>query len=482
MKGPITGEYELRQWHAFSYRGHDYLVNLERPCFGRVTSVFLELLRTLRTNPSKVPSPEELAPLKRLDLLVPLRPGDSSPRQRNQPTAAESPSPSTVPISQVNLMISQECNMRCIYCYGGGGEYNSRGRMDRRTAFRAVDWLIEQAGGSQDRLTITLFGGEPLLNMPLVKELVLYGEKEAVRADKTLTFGISTNASLVDEETASYLAGTGAFGSVLVGFDGPSAIHGRNRPFRGGTSSYETVVTNLYRMQTLIPSRLNLRATIWKSADFPSVVRYFLDSPFLSFQTVFASPSFHQEGLRRSPEITEACVDFIRGTVDEFVEAARRHDNQGLRRLIRWLDFRSVLNRMVRPTRKMRFSCGVGQRLVAIASNGDVYPCHRFVGMTDHSIGNIFSPGLDRDTFLDLPTFRMEPCKSCWAARYCIGGCLYNNLANNGSLFEPAETYCALVKEWTRAGMYIAGELDEATKDFLVESCIVQPSPCPIDL
>jgi len=117
-----------------------------------------------------------------------------------------------------------------------------------------------------------------------------------------------------------------------------------------------------------------------------------------------------------------------------------------------------------------------------VGAGGTLYAWHRFVGSPDHVIGNVFAGTGDRDQFVNKPTFRTEPCASCWARPYCVGGCLHDNLGATGDMFKPSDDHCRWVKAWIEGGIHMDHELTEGDKELLYERKLVARRPCPYDI
>ena len=381
----------------------------------------------------------------------------------------------------MSLLIAQRCNLHCIYCYGGGGgEYGDAGMMSEATARRAVDWLLGQAG-ERTRLSISFFGGEPLLALPLLKSIVDYARSATAAAGRSVDFSACTNAMLLDDETIAYLKDNEI--RTLVGFDGPPEIHDRNRPRADGGPSSPVFLKRARRLTDGLPDAANFRATIMRSEEVPAVVDYLGRFCRGDYHIAFAAACL-QEGASGSCEDLPSPADavgFVRESIAAFVAAARRGDEEEVRRWARWLEFGRAL-RCLGPQRPMHHHCGVGRTQVAVAADGTLYACHRFVGSPDHVIGDVFAGAGDRELFVNKPTFRREPCRFCWAGTWCVGGCLHYNLGRTGDMFRPPDDYCRWVKAWIEGGIHLDHELTEGDKELLFELRLAARKPCIYDL
>ncbi|MEY2632500.1 MAG: hypothetical protein RIR00_1154, partial [Pseudomonadota bacterium] len=171
---------------------------------------------------------------------------------------AEAPTAKPVPVRTVALLITQKCNFRCTYCYGDGGSYGGGGLMKKDTAFRTIDWLIGQSG-DEPKLTVTFFGGEPLLNFKLLKEVVAYARSEGAKVGKTFGFTVTTNGSLLTDEVLAYFKENDV--APVVSMDGPKEINDAQRPDTKGKGTYEQIVPRVRKMLQIFPET-SVRATL----------------------------------------------------------------------------------------------------------------------------------------------------------------------------------------------------------------------------
>lgn len=185
----------LKPYHIFAYKGSIYLLNVEEMKAYQIDENTSTALQRISLDSDFALSPEMEEELGRLELVAP-------EGQGGKKRAASRPNPA--PIRNIALFITQNCNLSCTYCYGDGGGYGSSGHMEPGTARRAVDWLIEQSGEVK-KLGISFFGGEPFLNFPLMKEVVAYAQRRAEETGKEFEFGVTTNASLLDEKKITFL-------------------------------------------------------------------------------------------------------------------------------------------------------------------------------------------------------------------------------------------------------------------------------------
>ena len=356
---------------------------------------------------------------------------------QDAPAGAEPPLPGAV--IGITLLLAQSCNLACTYCYGQEGAYGGGGLMSAGTARQAVDWLLANSDGT-GRVHVSFFGGEPLLNLPVLKETVAYAKERTAAAGKEVHFGITTNATLVDEETAAYLAQERI--EPLVSCDGPAEVHDRQRPFAGGRGSHAAVVAGAARLRAAFPA-LMARATLCGDTDPFAVRRGLEEAGFAQCSLTLASPVLlEHEASPEDPAAREASaarlLAYRRAEVAELFAdiAARRLDS---RRSAAPLALLAGLA----SGEKHHAGCGVGRGMRAVAVDGGVYPCHRFVGLEDTRMGDLAgyrSEGLN--DYHRAVVEHLPQCRSCWARYLCGGGCFYENRGRTGDMHRPDPLFC----------------------------------------
>ena len=458
----------LNTLHAFYLGTGWYLVHPERFKSAPVSATVGKNILVFQKDPGVTLSPETENTLERLNWQLP---GEASPKQPK--TNRESP------ITVMDLFIAQQCTLKCIYCYGGGGEYGKAGAMAEKTAFRAVDWLWQQRGSAKT-LNINFFGGEPLLQFDLLKKTVSYAKTLDRHGDTKFQFGVATNATLVTKEISRYLK-QNHFG-INVGFDGPSKIHNRNRPFKDGSPSWERVVSGIQKLMAGMPERVNLRATLWQNGEIHDVRKELAAHNPRRYQTQPASPGGHRGENGRIPTADWAdTIEGIREAANEFVAAARKGDKATLLSLKRWANFNWMLNVFDPPGRRPSM-CPLGRGMAAVSTTGELYPCHRFVGWDDYRMGNIFEAGMDRSDYLRATYPEKKACTSCWARQACHGGCLFDHRVRTGHRFTPSDHHCQMIRSLLETAVYLKHELTPEEQRFLKKEKILIPRYCPVDL
>lgn len=352
------------------------------------------------------------------------------------------------------LNVSHDCNLRCRYCFAGTGAFGGeRLNMPTATALRAIDFLLENSGG-RERVEVDFFGGEPLLNLPVVKETVKYGEQRAAAQGKEIRFTLTTNGLLLDEETADYL--NDKMFNLVLSLDGRPAINDRMRVAKDGSSVYDVIVPRIRRMAELRgPRQYYVRGTYTAhNKDFFLDVRHLVETGFhrVSVEPVVAErdmpyalrPQDLPELLQEYERLADYyCEMYLAGKPFEFY-----HFNLSL------LQGQCLSKRLT--------GCGAGTEYLAITPNGDIYPCHQFVGREGYRMGSLSNTSLDeriQKTFRASNVLSKAECRRCWARFFCSGGCHANAVSINGDISQPDGLGCQLMKKRLECSIYIHARL-----------------------
>ena len=454
--------------HVFSRGEKWYLVHPERFKSVRINAYVGANIRNRQKDSGTPLSTETRKTLEDLNWLKPIEAGPK-PRDRAK----------QIPVTAMDLFIAQQCTMKCIYCYGGGGEYGAPGAMSEKTAFQAVDWFWRQKGAAKT-LSINFFGGEPLLQFGLLKRVVSRARQLEKGASAQFHFTLATNGTLLTEEMIRYLK-ENRF-KINVGFDGPKEIQDRNRPLGDNNASHETVVPRIRKLIAAMPERVTLRATLWKPGEITPVRKALAAFHPHKYQTQPASPGGHKGKDGQSP--TADWRDTVQGigeAADDFIEAVRDHDVPSLTAIKNWLNFNWLLWIFDPPGRRPPM-CPLGKRMVAVSASGDVYPCHRFVGWEEFKIGTVFEEGPVRESYLKATYPEKPECRTCWGKRACNGGCLFDHQVRNGNAFHPSEQYCGMTRSLLETAIHLKHQLTEEERAFLRKKRILVPRYCPMDL
>ena len=354
------------------------------------------------------------------------------------------------------LHIAHDCNLACKYCFAEEGEYHGRrALMSFEVGKKALDFLIANSG-NRVNLEVDFFGGEPLMNWDVVKQLVEYGRSREKECNKKFRFTITTNGVLLNDEIMDFC--NREMSNVVLSLDGRKEVNDRMRPFRNGSGSYDLIVP---KFQKFAESRGTkdyfVRGTFTRNnLDFSKDVLHFADRGFkkLSIEPVVADPkepySIREEDL---PKIMEEYDRLAK----EFIK--REKEGRGFQ----FFHFMIDLNQG--PCVAKRLSgCGSGTEYLAVTPWGDFYPCHQFVGMEDFLLGNV-DEGITntkvRDEFKLCNVYAREKCRDCFARFYCSGGCAANAYNFSGDITGAYEIGCAMQKKRIECAIMIRAALAE---------------------
>lgn len=353
-------------------------------------------------------------------------------------------------VKSLCLHVAHDCNLRCRYCFAGKGNFGGdRGLMSAATGKAAIDFLM-QASGTRKHCEIDFFGGEPLLNFAVVKELVAYGREQSAKYGKEIKFTLTTNALLLDEAASEFLNRESI--SVVLSLDGRPEVHDRMRPTPGGKGSYQAVVERIARF---VGSRDNenyyVRGTYTRlNLDFAADVMHMagLGLKHLSVEPVVAPP-------REEWAFQEGDLPVISQEYEKLaVEYIRRHEAG---EAIDFFHFNLDLEQG--PCLPKRLTgCGAGHEYLAVTPDGELYPCHQFVGREQFCVGDVWQ-GLERQevmkTFQQAHVYNKESCRACWAKFYCSGGCHANAETANSTIYKPYELGCEVAKKRLECAIYV---------------------------
>ncbi len=346
-------------------------------------------------------------------------------------------------IKSMCLHVAHDCNLRCRYCFASTGDFHgARMLMPLETGKRALDFLIEHSGTRQ-HLEVDLFGGEPLMNWEVCKQLVAYGRELERAHDKVIHFTITTNCVALDDEKIDFI--NREMHNVVISLDGRKEVHDALRPTVNGKGSFDIILKNAQKLvATRGDKEYYIRGTFTRdNLDFLEDVKALTGFGFdqISIEPAVLpedSPySLKQEHLSHIDAEYDALATY-------YLESRKNHET--------WFNFFHFL---FDPTggpclRKRINGCGAGTEYVAVTPDGELYPCHQFVGMPEWKLGSLDSPTLRTDlqqTFLNCNVCTKESCKTCWAKYYCSGGCMANAALYNGSLNQPHAISCHLMKK-----------------------------------
>ncbi|MBN1892487.1 MAG: thioether cross-link-forming SCIFF peptide maturase [Clostridiales bacterium] len=379
-------------------------------------------------------------------------------------------------IKAMCLHICHDCNMRCKYCFAGTGDYGThkRSMLSLETGKKAVDFLIA-ASGNRHHLDIDFFGGEPLMNWPVVVDLAHYCEEAGKKSGKDIRITITTNALLLDQEKSDFI--NWHMKNCVLSIDGRPEVHNHMRPGIGGRPTYEPISRNIRRFVKLRENEDSLfheyyvRGTYTRNnLDFTEDVKHLAEA-------------LHAQHLSMEPVVSAPNTGYdIRGEDVEAIEkeyerlAQYLHGTRKTERPIHFFHFRMDFEGGPCVYKRLK-GCGVGSEYIAVTPEGDIYPCHQFVGEERFLMGNVTDMDkivdaegqilkgkstddlLDKDVrqiFFDRLMPNRQECKECFARYHCGGGCAANRYYATGSLDEEYEIGCKLVRKRLECSLWLA--------------------------
>ncbi len=355
------------------------------------------------------------------------------------------------------LHIAHDCNLACKYCFAEEGEYHGRRElMSFEVGKKALDFLVANSG-NRVNLEVDFFGGEPLMNWDVVKQLVEYGRSLEEKNNKKFRFTLTTNGVLLNDEIMEYL--NKEMSNVVLSLDGRKEVNDNMRPFRTGKGSYDLIVP---KFQKLAESRNQtdyyVRGTFTRdNLDFSEDVKHFAD---LGFKQMSIEPVV---GPEEDPySIREEDLPVIMEEYDKLALEYIKREKEG--KGFNFFHFMIDLNQG--PCVYKRLSgCGSGTEYLAVTPWGDFYPCHQFVGNEEFLMGNV-SDGIVREDlitkFSNCNVYSKEKCKNCFARFYCSGGCAANSYNFHGTINDAYDIGCEMQKKRVECSIMIKAALADA--------------------
>jgi uncharacterized protein len=377
------------------------------------------------------------------------------------------PLPDDFPLQSIVLNITNQCNLSCSYCYEFGEDKiaTPEGKakfMDWHTAKASVDYLFESAS-SRDALHITFFGGETLMNFPLLQKVVDYARGLAKEKNARIGFSLTTNATLLTTKIIEYLADNEI--GVTVSIDGTKEMQDKFRIFSNGKGSYDVIKPKIKELIARHRSRpIAARVTLTSGASDVLKIYDHLKNEFNFHEVAFAPVTTSPNRLYSigEPGMDNVLKQFSELAKD-YLQSALRGEHHGFSNVS---DTLAELHQGVNKS----LPCGAGLGMVGVGPSGDIAPCHRFVDSDDHVIGHI-DTGIDmekRGEFLKKGRIDGKyDCHSCWARPLCAGGCHHEAFVRYGDSGHANLHYCDWIREWTHTCLSVYGAIAEENPAFL---------------
>lgn len=348
------------------------------------------------------------------------------------------------------LHIAHDCNLACRYCFAGKGEYHGeRQLMSFEVGKKALDLLV-RSSGTRRNLEVDFFGGEPLMNFEVVKQLVEYGRSLEEKHNKKFRFTLTTNGVLLDDEILDFA--NKEMGNLVLSLDGRKEVHDRMRPRCGGQGSYDEIVPKFIKAaDSRDQMNYYVRGTYTRyNSDFAEDVKHMAELGFkqISVEPV-VSPLTEDYALREEdiPKLCEQYDILAKYMLD------KKKEGKGFNFFHFMIDLSGGPCAIKRLT-----GCGSGSEYMAVAPNGDLYPCHQFVGMPEFLMGNVDTGVVNTELsekFKRCNVYSRKECKSCFAKYYCSGGCAANAYNYTGDINGVYDIGCRLQQKRVETAIMI---------------------------
>lgn len=357
------------------------------------------------------------------------------------------------------LHIAHDCNLACKYCFAEEGEYHGRrALMSFEVGKKALDFLIANSG-SRRNLEVDFFGGEPLMNWQVVKDLVAYGREQEKIHDKHFRFTVTTNGVLLNDEIQEFV--NKEMDNVVLSLDGRKEVNDNMRPFRNGKGSYDLIVPKFQKLaDSRNQERYYVRGTFTRNnLDFSEDVLHFAD---LGFKQMSIEPVV---GPETDPyAIRETDLPVIMEEYDKLAKIMIEREKEGKG----FNFFHFMIDLEGGPCVAKRLSgCGSGTEYLAVTPWGDFYPCHQFVGQEEFLMGNV-DEGIKKpeiaDDFRGCNVYSKEKCKNCFAKFYCSGGCMANAYNFHGTIHDTYEIGCEMQRKRVECAIMMKAALADAAQ------------------
>ena len=354
------------------------------------------------------------------------------------------------------LHIAHDCNLACRYCFAEEGEYHGRrAMMSYEVGKQALDFLIANSGNRKN-LEVDFFGGEPLMNWKVVKDLVAYGRSQEKIHNKHFRFTLTTNGVLLNDEIMEFA--NKEMDNVVLSIDGRREVHDFMRPFRKGAGSYDLVVPKFQKFaDSRGQKKYYARGTFTRhNLDFSKDVLHLADLGFeqISVEPVVADEK--EEYALQWEDVPKICEEY-----DKLAKEIIKREKEGSG----FNFFHFMIDLTGGPCVYKRLSgCGSGTEYLAVTPWGDLYPCHQFVGEEKFLMGNVWDgvqkPEI-RDAFKECNVYAKEKCRECFARFYCSGGCAANSYNFHGSINDVYDLGCELQRKRVECAIMIKAALAE---------------------
>ncbi len=471
----ITGlePYQLREFHPFESAGTRFVYLVPSGAIFALDPLGREIVDQLATRSCFVDELIEilsrrgyrhseislaLAELEQSDVISNGVPVSEPPRLPNR----------SFPLQRIVLNVTNQCNLACGYCYEYSDDKisNTAGKpkyMDQQVAESAIDMLIKESAG-RPAIHVTFFGGETLMNFPLLRFSVEYAKRKSAEANKTVEFSLTTNGTLLSEKIIDFLSEHKV--GVTVSIDGDRELNDKMRVFHNGRGSYDIIVPKIKMLlQRHRTNSIGARVTLSSGVSHVRRIYEHLTQE-VGFDSVGFSPA------TASPDRLYSLGPQKMGNVLEgFEELAWQYRDYAIEGRQHGFTNASDTLKELHTGISKAYPCGAGLGLLGVGTAGDISLCHRFVDSPVGKMGHVQNGGVDqiaREKFLDTHHIGARyDCHTCWARPTCAGGCYHEAFIHQGNTSAANLHYCDWIRGWSDLCLRIYGEISVRNPSFL---------------
>jgi uncharacterized protein len=359
-------------------------------------------------------------------------------------------------VSALCLIMATDCNLRCKYCYAGGGNYkHPRKLMNTVVAEKSIDFFVGNSGRLAP-LEVSFFGGEPLLNFEVIKDTVHYAEKVGPQHGKKFSFTVTTNGTLLTPEMMDFFVEHDF--SYIISIDGPKELNDLFRVFPSGCGTYDMVISKLREFTGRHPNvyrKITLRGTFTSQTKDITKSLYHLKQ--LGFKDIsLETAATEDESFQINENNMSSILEEYDKTAKAYLETIKSGDD------LRFFHMHQLFFQVAEGTQRIT-QCGAGFGYLAVDPDGTIYPCHRLVGDSRFTMGSVFQNTLDPkivEMFERSTVNHKQDCRKCWARYICGGGCHATALQFNKDILQPYKIECELMKHRIKLGAWIYSQLE----------------------
>lgn len=359
-------------------------------------------------------------------------------------------------IKAMCLHVAHDCNLKCRYCFASQGDFKGeKSLMSLETGKKSLEFLALNSGARRN-LEVDFFGGEPLMNFELVKELVKYGREIEKKYKKNFRFTITTNAVLLDDEKIDFI--NEHMDNVVLSIDGRKEVNDYMRTTVSGEGSYDIILPKIKKMVDKRGKKdYYIRGTFTnKNIDFSNDVMDFYNNGFKNTSIEPVVTPEEMDYALREEHLEDVLAEYEKFS-KMYIDIKKKDRD--------FLFFHFMIDLDQGPCIiKRAVGCGAGSEYIAVTPEGEIYPCHQFVGEKEFSMGDIWT-GIKnielRDKFKKANVYSKDECRSCWARFYCSGGCHANAYYANNDLNKPYKLGCEMEKKRIECAISILAKINE---------------------